>query len=99
MVRFMRLFGFVAAIILIIGTSACREWQDAHEWWLHGDGFSIGDVLDFHGTDTSLRNDTIFQSGIPVAVVVNVKNRAPFAGDVLEIRSIETGETGEYHGK
>jgi hypothetical protein len=67
-------------------------------WWKCGDGFHVGDVLQFD--NGNLKGDTIFKDNRPVATIVSC-NKPWYRRDyVLKIREISPGiKEGTYYQK
>lgn len=83
--------------ILISCTTLSNDHIQKHHWY-HGQGYNIGNRLQFDNKIYSIRSDTILRSDLPVAVVIYS------SGDLLGgrnndiiIQSLATGEEGKYH--
>lgn len=63
-------------------------------WWKYGEGYHIGDVIDFKSHKIS--NDTIFINDKPKALLISQEN---FISRKIVIKSLESDETGTYHNK
>jgi hypothetical protein len=86
------------AIFLVIFGCSVNETELKASWWKYGEGYYLGDVLDFN--DIKLRSDTIFNDKIPIAVITSTQGKIlNLKGPTLKIKSIETGEIGIYHQK
>jgi hypothetical protein len=65
--------------------------------WLYGQGYRIGDKLQFDNKSYSVRGDTILKSDLPVAVVVMTSGDLIGNNNIITIQSLATGEEGMYH--
>lgn len=83
--------------LLILGCSV-DETELKTSWWKYGEGFHLGDELNFN--HIKLRNDTIFENKKPVAVITSYRGDIlDLVGPTIKIKSIETGKIGIYHQK
>lgn len=68
-------------------------------FWKADEKSVIGDAFHLSKEDNNFRNDTIFARQVPVGVVINLENRF-WAGDrILTVKSLRTGEVGNYYEK
>lgn len=71
--------------------------------WKYGDGYYLGDFISFN--DKNLRNDTLFGTDTMTgnqrayAVIISTKKIYFIGHEEIEIKSLQTGETGTYYGK
>ena len=89
---FLLSFGVISSCGLTNGRIETQEWK-------YSEGFHIGDWLDFSNTNLTIKNDTIYSSTKPVAVIVEKINSFVGADNQIKIASMETGEIGIYQGK
>ncbi len=67
-------------------------------WWKYGDGYYIGDVIDFEKYD--LVNDTLYLRDIPKAVLFDSKKSLlGFTNRKIIIKDINSNTTGVYYQK
>lgn len=67
--------------------------------WLYGEGYHLGDKLQFDNKTYSFHGDTILKSDLPVAVVVMTSGDLLGNNNDITIQSLATGEEGLYHEK
>src|SRR5687767_14138904 len=67
--------------------------------WLYGEGYRIGDKLQFDNKTFSVKGDTILKSNLPIAVVVMTSGDLLGSNNNITIQSLATGEEGLYHEK
>jgi len=65
--------------------------------WLYGEGYRLGDKLQFDNKNFSFNGDTILKSNLPVAVVVMTSGDLLGNNNDITIQSLATGEEGLYH--
>jgi hypothetical protein len=65
--------------------------------WLYGEGYRIGDRLQFDNKTYAIDGDTILRSNIPVAVIVMTSGDLLGSNNDITIQSLATGEEGLYH--
>ena len=88
-------------LLSIPWTISCTTLSPDHikdHHWLYGEGYRLGDRLEFNSKQFRIDGDTILKSDLPVAVVIMT------SGDLLggnnndiTIQSLATGEEGLYH--
>jgi hypothetical protein len=88
----------MALPFLLISCAPLSNDHIQQHQWFHGDGYNIGNKLQFDNKTYTIREDTILRKEMPVAVVVYS------SGDLLggsnndiTIQSLATGEEGQYH--
>jgi hypothetical protein len=79
-------------------TTLSPEHIKDHQW-LYGEGYRIGDKLQFDNKTFSVNGDTILKSNLPVAVVVMTSGDLLGSNNDITIQSLATGEEGLYHEK
>jgi hypothetical protein len=79
-------------------TTLSPEHIKDHQW-LYGEGYRIGDKLQFDNKTFSVNGDTILRSNLPVAVVVMTSGDLLGSNNDITIQSLATGEEGLYHEK
>lgn len=84
---------FLALFCSII-CSSCNSIEQTT--WKYNNGFYIGDVISFNSYFT-LKNDTIYSKEIPIAIVVNTKQR--ITDKLLLIKAIHGDSIGSYVSK
>ncbi len=87
-------------IILIIVFSSCSfsDNELKNGWWKYGDGYHIGDVLDFNSF--TLSNDTIYRNSVPKAILINrIDSYFNLTSRKIIIQSLSSNEKGTYHQK
>jgi len=87
-------------IILLILISSCSfsDTDLKNGWWKYGNGYHIGDVLDFNTLTFS--NDTIYTNGIPRAILIDrVDSYFNLTSRKIIIQSLSSNEKGTYHQK
>lgn len=84
-------------LLFLCGCNRIKNNEIRKSWWLYGEGYNIGDVLQFD--DASLKGDTIYMKGRPVALIVDCSKEFYRNSAVLEIESLNTHEIGTYHDK
>ena len=67
--------------------------------WKYGEGFNIGDWLEFDNGTYSIEGDTIYKNDKPIAIVLAVKGGILGDDDEMDIKSINGTEKGTYHSK
>jgi len=67
--------------------------------WLYGEGYRLGDKLQFDNKTFSVNGDTILRSNLPVALVVMTSGDLLGSNNDITIQSLATGEEGLYHEK
>ena len=67
--------------------------------WLYGQGYRIGDQLQFDNKTYSFNGDTILKSNLPIAVIVMSSGDLLGNNNDITIQSLATGEEGIYHEK
>ena len=97
----------ISGILLILLASylyrECKDTKDnlyitSHQW-LAVDGYTVGDWLSFDKSDYyKLKNDTLYKHNQPVAIILNIE-KTLWGDNELKIKSIQTGELGDYHEK
>ncbi|OQP56355.1 hypothetical protein A4R26_26035 [Niastella populi] len=66
---------------------------------MYGEGYRIGDQLQFDNKNFSFNGDTILKRNVPVAVVVMTSGDLIGSNNIITIQSLATGEEGMYHEK
>jgi hypothetical protein len=95
--RILTFFLFVLIWPFLTGCSL-NDQQLKSGWWKYGDGFHIGDVVDFN-KEYSMMGDTILQSGKTVGIITR-KSKGMFGDDnEIEITSLDKKRSGVYHQK
>ncbi|AEV97348.1 hypothetical protein A4D02_16725 [Niastella koreensis] len=92
----------LTALSLLLFTTSCTTLSTEHirgHQWLYGQGYRIGDQLQFDNTTFSFNGDTIMKSNLPVAVVVMSSGDLLGNNNDITIQSLATGEEGLYHEK
>jgi hypothetical protein len=79
-------------------TTLSPEHIKDHQW-LYGEGYRIGDKLQFDNKNFTFDGDTILKRNIPVAVVVMTSGDLLGSNNIITIQSLATGEEGMYHEK
>ena len=82
--------------LLISCTTLTNDHIGNHQWY-HGEGYNIGDRLQFDNKKYTIREDTILRSELPVAVVVYSSGDLLGNNNNITIQSLATGEEGLYH--
>ena len=67
--------------------------------WLYGQGYHIGDWLQFDNKTYSFNGDTILKNNLPIAVIVMSTGDLLGNNNDITIQSLATGEEGLYHEK
>jgi hypothetical protein len=89
-------------ILSIACLPSCTTLSPEHikdHQWLYGEGYRIGDKLQFDNKTFSFHGDTILKSNLPVAVVVMTSGDLIGSNNDITIQSLATGEEGLYHEK
>lgn len=68
-------------------------------FWKADEKSVIGDAFHLSKEDNNFRNDTIFARQVPVGVVINLENRFWTGDRILTVKSLRTGEVGNYYEK
>lgn len=79
-------------------TTLSPEHIKGHQW-LYGEGYRLGDKLQFDNKTFSVNGDTILKSNLPVALVVMTSGDLIGSNNDITIQSLATGEEGLYHEK
>jgi hypothetical protein len=79
-------------------TTLSPEHIRGHKW-LYGQGYRIGDQVQFDNKTFSFNGDTIMRSNLPIAVVVMSSGDLLGNNNDITIQSLATGEEGLYHEK
>ena len=66
-------------------------------FWKADEKSVIGDAFHLSKEDNNFRNDTIFAGQVPV--VINLENRFWAGYRILTVKSLRTGEVGNYYEK
>jgi|SRR5687767_9535789 hypothetical protein len=82
--------------LLFSCTTLTTDHIEKHQWF-HGDGYNIGDRLQFDNKTYTIRADTILRRDMPVAVVVYSSGDLLGSNNDIIIQSLATGEEGKYH--
>ncbi|WP_422092094.1 hypothetical protein [Tenacibaculum ovolyticum] len=85
---------FYISLPLFLISCSTNDKELEKGWWKYGEGYHIGDVLDFK--KHKLSNDTIFINDKPRALLIRHEN---FISKRIVIKSLESDETGTYHNK
>lgn len=95
--RLLRFFLIASTCLLLIGCSL-NEQQLKTGWWKYGEGYYLGDVVDFN-KGFAIHGDTVLQNGQRVGIIIR-KTKGIFGGDnEIEITSIDKKQSGVYHQK
>lgn len=97
----MKTVTILTALTLLFLTS-CTTLSPEHirgHQWLYGQGYRIGDQLQFDNKTFSFNEDTIMKSNLPIAVVVMSSGDLLGNNNDITIQSLATGEEGLYHEK
>lgn len=86
-----------AFLLSIVSSCELRENEVKRVWWLYGSGYHIGDQLG--NLQRQLKNDTIYQSRIPVAIIYSTEKGFFGSDDEIVIQAIDSDELGYYHCK
>jgi hypothetical protein len=92
-------------LLTILYTSflpACTTLSPDHikdHQWLYGEGYRIGDKLQFDNKTFTFHGDTILKSNLPIAVVVMTSGDLIGDNNDITIQSLATGEEGLYYEK
>lgn len=79
-------------------TSCLSDKQLKESWWKYGEGYSIGDVLNFKIYE--LRNDTLFLDNTPKALIIERKESIlGFTDREVTIKDLTSNKTGIYYQK
>jgi hypothetical protein len=92
----------ILCILCIPLLPSCTTLSPEHikdHQWLYGEGYRIGDKLQFDNQTFSFDGDTILKRNIPVAVVVMTSGDLIGSNNIITIQSLATGEEGMYHEK
>lgn len=95
---------FLLFSLLLIGCTVDTDRNDIkshvmeHEW-KYGEGFHIGDWLDFSINIYKIKGDTILRGDSAIAIVKKIEIGGPGNDDELYIISMQRGEWGMYHSK
>lgn len=81
---------------LLSCTTLSPDHIKGHQW-LYGEGYRIGDKLQFDNKKYSIDGDTILRSQVPVAVIVMTSGDLLGSNNDITIQSLATGEEGLYH--
>ena len=87
-------------ILLVILLSSCsfNDKELKNGWWKYGEGYHIGDVLNFN--NILLSNDTIYRNGIPDAILIDrIDSHFNLTSRKIIIQSLSSNEKGTYHQK
>ncbi len=87
-------------IIIMMSMSSCIKTNEeiitSHQW-KHGEGYRLGDWVEFTSGPYTFSNDTILKQGVPVALVDTITT---YYGEYrLSIRSLTGNERGMYYEK
>jgi hypothetical protein len=89
-------------ILIIPLLPCCTTLSPEHikdHQWLYGEGYRIGDKLQFDNKTFSFNGDTILKSNLPIAVIVMTSGDLLGNNNDITIQSLATGEEGLYHEK
>ncbi len=92
----------ILCILCILLLPSCTTLSPEHikdHQWLYGEGYRIGDQLQFDNKNFSFNGDTILKRNVPVAVVVMTSGDLIGSNNIITIQSLATGEEGMYHEK
>jgi len=81
-------------LLLILISCSTNEKSLHNGTWKYGEGYHIGDVIDFK--KHQLSNDTIFINDKPEALLIKQEH---FISRKIIIKSLVSDETGIYHNK
>jgi hypothetical protein len=83
-------------IYLFLPGCALNSQELKNGWWKYGEGYHIGDVVDFNKS-FEIKGDTILQRGHRVGVITR-KTKGIFGADnEIEITSLDNKQPGVYH--
>jgi hypothetical protein len=83
-------------LLIFSCTSLSNDHIQGHQW-LYGQGYRIGDKLQFDNKTYRIESDTILKSNLPIAVVVMTSGDLLGNNNDITIQSLATGEEGLYH--
>jgi hypothetical protein len=86
----------VSLPLILSCTTLSSDHIKGHQW-LYGQGYRIGDKLQFDNKTFRIDGDTILKSDLPVAVVVMTSGDLLGNNNDITIQSLATGEEGLYH--
>ena len=88
-------FLFAWTCLFLTGCSL-NEQQLKTGWWKYGEGYYLGDVVDF-SKGFSINGDTILQNGLRVGIITRM-TKGMFGDDnEIEIISLDKKQSGVYH--
>ena len=85
------------AYSIILSSCGLSDSEIKRDWWLYGSGYHIGDQL--RNLEGQFKNDTLFQSGEPVATIFSTERGFLGYDDEIVIKAIDSDELGFYHYK
>lgn len=86
----------LALIINLLISCSLNDKQLKESWWKYGDGFHIGDVINFE--KHQVINDTIFLDNIPKAILINKEGSIlGFTDRTIIVKDLLSDETGTYY--
>lgn len=91
------LLPLILAGLLFAGCSF-KDHQLKEGWWKYGEGYSVGDVIDFKAGYT-LSQDTLLMNGRKVAIVSRIDKRIFPGNNQMIIRSLDGRQSGVYFQK
>jgi hypothetical protein len=90
----------IVAIIILLCLFSCTKSKEevvtSHQW-KYGEGYHVGDWIDFSRDVHSYSNDTIFKNGIPVGLVDTITTH--YGEYRLYVKSFSGGKKGLYFEK
>ena len=91
-------FFLFALTCLFLQSCSLDEQQLKKGWWKYGEGYHLGDVVDFNN-GFSINGDTVLQNGQRVGIIIR-KTKGLFGDDnEIEITSLDKKKSGIYHQK
>ncbi len=91
-------FSGLIAYLLISCKFNNKELKES--WWKFGEGYYIGDVLNFNNENLIIKNDTLFLNNKPKAIIITqTESFLGFTDRSIIIKSLESNEKGTYFQK
>lgn len=88
---------FVATSLSMAGCSL-SDHEMKEGWWKYGQGYHVGDVIDFK-ENFSISRDTLYRDGQIIGTVIR-KRRGWFGFEnEIEIRALDGKQSGVYYKK
>ena len=89
--------GVYIMIMIFLHSCGLSDSEIKRDWWLYGSGYHIGDQL--RNLEGKIKNDTIYQSGKPAAVIYSTKRGFLGSDNEIVIKALDSDKLGYYHYK